>query len=448
MEFLNNFVLPQSAEHLELLHYMLLIVLFLFIPFISMVFGGIFLSVFYKRKAKKNHDTNYLRLAKDIIDITTISKSVGVILGIVPVLTCVLIYSQLLHNSEVTNLNYLVFALVLISISLFLIYSYRYSLTFNKIFSSFEKSTSSSHDLVDDVTKLRDESNRVSKRAGIYGLIFLFFGIWFFITGITIPSLINSWESESFIGGLFCWTVVSRFIYYILFAVAISGGMVIFSFLQDEKNKKNIDEKYSGFIKKEITKVIFISVFMIPFFALVNLFGLPESSLTSTVFVYAISSLVLLFIGYHFLYLLTKEMQGTTAALLFFILILSVAANIVGEQKAMETSTKVHSAVISASFEKYLAELKGEGKTVEINAAEMYQVKCSSCHKWDEKLVGPAHKDVIPKYAGKEAQLVAFIRNPSKIDAAFPQMPNPGLKPNEAQAIAKYLLETYNQKIK
>ena len=41
MEFLNNFVLPQSAEHIELLHYMLLIVLFLFIPFISIVFGGI-----------------------------------------------------------------------------------------------------------------------------------------------------------------------------------------------------------------------------------------------------------------------------------------------------------------------------------------------------------------------------------------------------------------------
>jgi hypothetical protein len=27
-------------------------------------------------------------------------------------------------------------------------------------------------------------------------------------------------------------------------------------------------------------------------------------------------------------------------------------------------------------------------------------------------------------------------------------MPNPGLKPNEAEAVAKYLLETYNEKIK
>ena len=55
---------------------------------------------------------------------------------------------------------------------------------------------------------------------------------------------------------------------------------------------------------------------------------------------------------------------------------------------------------------------------------------------------------VNPKYAGKEAQLIAFIRNPVKVDPAYPQMPNPGLKPNEADAIAKYLLETYDEKNK
>ncbi len=48
---------------------------------------------------------------------------------------------------------------------------------------------------------------------------------------------------------------------------------------------------------------------------------------------------------------------------------------------------------------------------------------------------------MIPKYAGKEAQLVAFIRNPVKVNPDYPPMPNPGLKPNEAKAVAKYLLD-------
>lgn len=448
MEFLNNFVLPQSAEHIELLHYMLLIVLFLFIPFISIVFGGIFLSVLYKKKAEKKNDNFYLRLAIDIAEITTINKSVGFILGIAPILTSILIYSQLLQNSEVTNLNYLVIALVLVSIALVFIYSYRYSLSFNRIFNSFEKTGSSDHNVIEDVNKLGDESRRISKKAGLFGILFLFLGLLFFITAVSIPSLYSGGDTDSFIGGLFSWKVLSRFIFYILFAFALSGGMVLFTFLEDEKKKRIKDEKYSSFIKQKIIRVTFFSAIFIPVFALINLFGLPQSSLTGTVFTYTIISLVLLFVGYHFLYLLTKEIKGTTAALLFFTLIFSIAAFIIGDQKAMATSTKVHSAVLSAEFDKYLAELKGEGKTIEINAADIYQVKCASCHKWDQKLVGPAHKDVIPKYLGKEAQLVAFIRNPVKVDPAYPQMPNPGLKPNEAEAVAKYLLETYNEKNK
>ena len=55
--------------------------------------------------------------------------------------------------------------------------------------------------------------------------------------------------------------------------------------------------------------------------------------------------------------------------------------------------------------------------------------------------------DVLPKYDGKEAQLVAFIRNPGKIDSAYPPMPNPGLKPEEAEAVVKYMFEAYKDKL-
>jgi len=448
MEFLNNFVLPQSAEHIELLHYMLLIVLFLFIPFISIVFGGIILSVIYRRKGVKENNNFYLRLAKEIAEITTINKSVGFILGIAPIIASILIYSQLLHNSQVTNLNYLGLALVFVTISLIFIYSYRYSLSFNSIFNSFSGKEVVDPAVIEDVHKLSDESNRISKKAGSFGLLFLFLGLWFFVTGITIPTLYSSWKIDNFIFGLFSWEVLSRFIFYILFALALTGGMVLFTFLEDEKKKRVKDEVYSIFVKQKIVRVTFFASIFIPALLLTSVFGLPASSLTGTVFFYAIISLILLFLGYHFLYLLTNEIKCTTAALLFFALIFSIAAFIISDQKAMASATKFQSASLSAEFDKYFAELKGEGKTVTINAAEIYQVKCASCHKWDQKLVGPAHLDVLPKYVGKEAQLVAFIRNPSKVDPAYPPMPNPGLKPNEADAVAKYLLETYKEKNK
>ena len=448
MEFLNNFILPQSAEHIELLHYMLLIVLFLFIPFISIVFGGIILSVVYRRKGERENNKFYLRLAKEIAEITTINKSVGLILGVAPIITSIIIYSQLLHNSQITNLNYLALSFVFITISLIFIYSYRYSLSFNGIFNSFSGKEIADPVVIEDVNKLSDESKRISKKAGSFGLMFLFIGLWFFVTGLTIPALYSAWKIDNFIFGLFSPEVLSRFIFYILFALALTGGMILFTFLEDEKKKRVKDEEYSIFVKQKIVRVTFFAAIFIPVLLLINVFGLPASSLTGTVFFYAIISLILLFLGYHFLYLLTKEIKGTTAALLFFAFIFSIASFIISDQKAMATATKFQSASLSAEFDKYLAGLNGEGKTVSINASEIYQVKCASCHKWDQKLVGPAHLDVLPKYVGKEAQLIAFIRNPVKVDPAYPPMPNPGLKPNEADALAKYLLETYNEKSK
>ncbi|MCW8817309.1 MAG: hypothetical protein OQK52_05485 [Ignavibacteriaceae bacterium] len=448
MEFLNNFVLPQSAEHIELLHYMLLVVLFLFIPFIGVVFGGVLTSVIYKNKAGKENGKYYFRFAKEIVEITTINKSVGLILGIVPVITALLIYSQLLQNSKVTNLDYLALSLILIIIALVFVYSYRYSLSFNRIFNSISKNQLSDQGVVEDIDLLSNESQRISDKAGVAGIIFLFLGMWFFITAITIPSLYRDWDISGFISGLFYWKVLSRLVLYILFSLTLTGGMVLFTFLEDEKNKRIKDEEYSVFVKQKIVRLTFYSAILIPFFLLTSLFGLPNDSLTGPVFTYAIISLGLLFLGYHFLYMLTKEIKGTVASLLFLTTIFSIAAFIISDQKAMATSTKFHSAILSAQFDKYYAELKGEGKTVQINAAEIYQVKCGACHAWDKKIVGPPHKDVIPKYVGKEAQLVAFIRNPVKVNPDYPPMPNPGLKPNEAEAVAKYLLETYNEKNK
>ena len=446
MEFLNNFVLPQSAEHIVLLQYMLLILLFLFIPFISIVFGGTILSIIYDKKGKKENSSYYSRLAKEIVEITTINKSVGFILGVAPVLTAIIIYSQLLHNSKITNLNYLGLALLSVTVALIFIYSYRYSLSFNNIFKSISKKELSDHIVLEDVNKLSDESQRISQKAGTFGVLFLFIGLWFFVTAITIPSVYTNWNVDGFIAGMFSWEVLSRFIFYLFFSLSLTGGMVLFTFLEDEKKKRFKDEGYSLFVKQKIIRITFYSAVFIPLFLLIILFSLPENSLTGTVFTYSIISLILLFFGYHFLYLLTKQIKGTTAALLFFALIFSIAAFIISDQKAMATSTKFHSAVLSADFDNYLAELKGEGTIIEINAAEIYQVRCASCHKWDQKLVGPAHNDVLPKYVGNEAQLVAFIRNPVKIDPEYPPMPNPGLKPNEADAVAKYLLETYKSK--
>ena len=139
MDFFNSLVIPQSADHIKLLHYMLILILFLFIPFISVVFGGTILSLFYRGKGYRDKNELYLKFSKDIAEITTVNKSMGVILGIVPMLTAILIFIQLLHAANTSVSEYLAWSFVLSTVGIILIYSYRYSLSFNTIFDSLQE---------------------------------------------------------------------------------------------------------------------------------------------------------------------------------------------------------------------------------------------------------------------------------------------------------------------
>ena len=72
------------------------------------------------------------------------------------------------------------------------------------------------------------------------------------------------------------------------------------------------------------------------------------------------------------------------------------------------------------------------------------QNDCLTCHKFDEKLTGPAYKDVAKKYAGMDTA-VQFLAN--KIIAGgsgnwgeIPMAPHPSLPMEDAKALAQYIL--------
>ena len=103
--------------------------------------------------------------------------------------------------------------------------------------------------------------------------------------------------------------------------------------------------------------------------------------------------------------------------------------------------------MLAVKYDELLTELKGEDIEVELNGEEIYKVRCESCHKFDIKLVGPPHNEVVPKYFGKKELLLAFIKNPTRVDETYPPMPNPGLKPAEAKAVADYVLEQVKKNV-
>lgn len=77
---------------------------------------------------------------------------------------------------------------------------------------------------------------------------------------------------------------------------------------------------------------------------------------------------------------------------------------------------------------------------------EIFNTKCTTCHAWDHKVVGPPYNEVIPKYEGNEEALAAFIKNPTKVNPDYPAMPNQGLNDLQARSVAQYLLSAHGGK--
>jgi cytochrome c len=446
MEFLDNLVLPQSAEHIELLHYMLSLVLILFIPFISIVFGGLVLSLNHKRKGLKNSDSNSLKYAKDVIQFVTVNNGVGVILGIVPLLTAILIFAQLLHTAQVSTVGYLALSFLFVTVGLIMTYVYRHSFVISQIFSSVDKNNISDQNAVTEVEKLKFSTQTLAVQNGKWAVLFLFIGIWLFIGAITTAANFSIFDVSGVLQLLFSYKVIINLLIFISFAFVLTGSAVLFGYLYWKENLQ-ITEDYRNFLRTASAKTALYFAVPLPFLIALNLFSIPESFLSGTVFFYGITALLLIFLGWHFIYMILQYKKYNYSAHLFFTIIFAVMALIIKDQVAITNATATHSIVLSTQFDEMLSELRGAGGIAEISGKELYEVRCASCHQFEQKLVGPPHKDVLPKYIGKESQLVAFIRNPVKIDPAYPPMPNPGLKPQEAEAVAKYLMETYKDRL-
>lgn len=444
MEFLDKLVLPQSAEHIELLHYMLSLILILFIPFISIVFGGLIVSLYYKRKGLKHSDSHLINYSKDVIEFVTVNNNVGVILGIVPLFTALLIFAQLLHTSDSVTVGYIALSFGFMTVGLVMTYIYRHSFALSNLFSSLSYNEGKNTDY--EINRFRSVSKTLAEKNGRWAVVFLLIGIWFFVAALTAAANFSAINVSGTFFFLISPKVLLNLLIFIFLAFTISASAVLFGFLY-WKEDRALSPEYRHILKTKSARISLFAAIPLPVLLAINLYSIPESFLSGSVFFYGIAALLLLFLALHLIYMILQYDKFTYSAPLFLTIIFAVFALVIKDQMAMTNATSKHSVVLSSQFDEMLSELRGTGGIEAISGKELYDVRCASCHRFDQVLVGPAHKDVLPKYVGKEAQLVAFIRNPVKVDPAYPPMPNPGLKPQEAEAVAKYLMETYKDKL-
>lgn len=447
MDFLDKLVIPQSSEHIQLLHYLLMLILFLFIPFISVVLGSTVLSLYYKAKGMKESNEISLKFSKDIIETLTINKSIGIILGIVPIITALLIYTQLLQGTDANISLQMVFSLLFVSIGLILIYTYRYSMSFMEIYDSVKNFEPEDGEVAQKILKFRKANFSLSGKSGRYGIFFLFIGIWLFIASAVLAANPAMWKNNDILSLMFSGEVLFRLFSFLSSAIAITGASIFFAFFYWEGGKHLKDDLYKNFVRKIAVKFSFTGAILIPLFLVIDIFSFPDSALSGAIFFFSTIALILLFIAYHYLYSMIRDSNLKYSGHLFFIILFTILALILKDQIVLQNSTEMQTAVMNIKFEKMMAELTGAGKkNIAISGEQIYKNICSSCHSFEHKVVGPPYEETLPKYEGHIDQLIAFIRNPIKKNPGYPPMPNPGLTPTEADSIAHYIMSTYKKK--
>ncbi len=448
MNIFEQFVLPPTSEHNSLLIIIQIISFMIYYPFIGMLTGGLILSKYFNWKAKSASNPIYKDFADDISKKLTFSKGAGYGLGFLPIFSIALVYSQFLYSSKIAYISTFLISAILYLISLVFVYKYK-SLANTESVISFYNNTSAIHkslpeDVLEYETKLLKNKNSNLSLA-IYGLLISTF---FFIGGITLSDNMADWSSfSSIFVTLINLKVWINFIFFLIIAFTVTGSGIIFLFFNWEGGIKFKDNTYRDYIRTFSSNFTLIFSLALPIFLIISLILQPKESYSASVFIFSGLSLFALLLASNFLYAVIKNSDAKYGTAIFYLIIAAISFMMIKNQVAFSNAINSHLIKVNHFAEEEIkAKYQKKVSLAQISGEDIYNGRCSACHKFDVKLIGPPYLETVPKYGGDEKKLAQFIYNPTKVNPDYPPMPNQGLKMAEAEAVAKFIIEKVNKK--
>ncbi|MBA4311459.1 MAG: hypothetical protein C0417_02400 [Chlorobiaceae bacterium] len=438
MDFLKDAALPQSLEHFHLIVLIAVINSLMFVPFLTFLLGSSVLSNLFDRKGRRENNPSYNKIAKEVIDVALYNKSALTFLGIIPGISLVFVYAQMLQSTDAISVGLAGFGFLSLVIALVLLYTYKYTFRVQGLLDVVEDNKANS-----DVNDYRRTNTSVHVRSGKWGLFFLFVAAFLYASAMSVTTNPSSWtDIGSIFDVLISADVWLKFLIFLIFSLGITGVGILYFFFAYQGHKPDTDEQLKELVHKITRRFIVISMLVLPTLVLLNVFTLSIDVLSGTIYLLTGLTLLFLFLAAHFLYGYFKQGELKAVGYGFFFFLCAAASLIINDHVMIGNATKEHAALLGLKYEKTTEELKlklGVAMVV-MTGEDIYNAKCSACHVFDQKKVGPPYNETIPKYKGDKAKIIAFVLNPSKINPAYPPMPNQGLKPAEADSIVSYLL--------
>ncbi len=441
MDFLKHIALPQSEAQIGVLHFVLNVIYMLLLPFISYLFGALVLSLYYNRSGRVNNNPNSIQFSKDVIDHILPNKSILMLFGVVPFMALVFAYAQLLQSSSAISVSVLTWGLLLFAAAAAFASSYQSALKLSGMLASVSQNN-------EEVESYKSQMIETRRTSGKYALMFLSLAAYLLIAGTALAMYPERWQTiSSAVELLFSLDVLVKLVQFVCLSLTIALLGTIFFTFNWQGGKKNITEEYAEYVKKITLPLGLLTLLAQPIFVVLSIVLLPTSALSGLVFTSSFLVLCFIFLASHFVYGMMKSFKIGYAGNAFYMFILALGFVVVQTTSSLSSSTQKHSALLAYQFDKYHEELLAKmGISLFVFTGEdIFSAKCSACHEFGIKKVGPAYKDVLPKYENDRAKLLSFVLNPQKIDPAFPPMPSQGLKPVEADSITAYIMMMYKQ---
>ncbi|MBK8552858.1 MAG: cytochrome c [Ignavibacteria bacterium] len=448
MDFLNNLVIPATTQHLNLLKIILVLAMMIFLPFFGMIFGGTAFSMIFNAYGRKNNKPLFIRFAKDIIDKLAINRFVGVGLGVIPLLAITFCYAQLMFEVQVISVSLLFVATLFMALAVNFVYSFQNTFQIELLIETFKNiSGLKKHELEtkipEDISDYEFDLKNTNSNSGLYAFVLLLLTAIFFAGGTSIALFSDRYQDFQNIAQMFLsGATFLNFLFIIVLSITVTGSAILFFFFSWQGGLHDMDVEYSNFAKKIAGNIAFTGAAILPVFLFLSFIMMPNVALSGSVFIYTGLAFVSILIICNFLYAVIKNSEMKYIGAAFYLLILAFGFIIMKNQTAFGTASYKNLAAINIRAEEIEKEKKGKTiNTAGVNGEEIFTRICSACHKFDAKLVGPPYNETVPTFNGDVKKLSAWIQSPTKVFPDYPAMPNPGLKPKEADAVAKYLID-------
>ena len=440
MDFFTGLIPAPRADYLLLNHFIIIGISALFLFYISILFGSLFFSLMFNSRARSENDPISERFSKDLIETFIGNKTTGIVLGILPAIILLITLSQNLYDTAMPVTRDFFYVVILTSAGYVFAHLYKAAM-------------------------LKEEGNYQQQQLlGTIAVLSLVSTIFIFISSTSLILFPSRWTLIKWpLPIFFDFNIVVRFMMFFISAFAIIGSSIIFFFFNWNGGKEGMGEEYENFVLKfsggvSLGAVIILGLLLVwdfktfPEVALGGAYKFPLFGFPVAIdnYMIALTIVFLLMVISLMLYSILTKVDVSKGTQIFILLIIAVIALSANDNLARDTALTEHNLYLHKLTEDFKrevelqrSELRGSTEPDAVMGEEIFNTKCFACHKFDQRLVGPPYIEVMPKYENDMEALVNFVLNPVKVNNDYPIMPNQGLKPVEAKAVAKYIMEKY-----